>query len=166
MIKKYKYILIFLVLGIFYSLFVNDNNKYQDFPKDNNLISFMDNKSLFKTKKDSIFIVNFFASWCGACHRYNHHLLNLPSDINIPIYGVSFDENLSSLQSFFAYYGNPYKDVFVDKYNEIGSQLEIRSLPQTLLVKNGKIIKRYKGGMSINEIKSISKEDAKKWTWY
>lgn len=87
-----------------------------------------------RLKEDKIFLVDFWAEWCGPCKMINPILEKLDNEIeNIEFLKVNVDENID----------------LADNYS-------IGSIPTLLIIKNGEILNKIVGfkpeGIIKNEI--------------
>lgn len=75
--------------------------------------------------ENKIVVVDYFASWCGPCQMY----------------GPVFSEVSTSREEAFA-------KVDVDKENETAIEASVKSIPTTIIYKEGKEIDRVSGFLS------------------
>jgi len=74
-------------------------------------------------KTDKVVIIDFWAEWCGPCRMYGPILEAFSNDNPDVVIGkVNVDEN-----------------------NEVSSKYGIRSIPTTIIFKNGKVVSRTAG---------------------
>lgn len=72
--------------------------------------------------KDSLVLVDFYASWCGPCRMLSPILDEVINDTNIKLIKVD-----------------------VDKHQIIGKQYGIMTIPTMILFKNGEIVEKRVG---------------------
>ena len=111
-------------------------------------------------KKDDYIILNFFASWCTTCIAEHQMLLRLKSSNIAKIYGIAWHDITDNTKFLLKKHGNPYDKVFIDGKSDLGDIVGIKAIPETMIVKNGVVIYRYKGNLQefhIDEIKRIIK---------
>lgn len=127
--------------------------------KDFSLNSLFTNETLEKSdlKKNQYIILNFFASWCTTCMAEHSVLLNLKSQNIAKIYGIAWHDINDNTKYFLEKYGNPYDKVFIDSKSELGDLVKIKAVPETMIVKNGEVIYRYKGNLQDFHIDKIRK---------
>jgi len=91
------------------------------------------NEENFEQKtSDKNAVVKFYATWCTNCKVQEKNLKQLDQDkLNISIYKVNIEDQMSLAQ----------------KYN-------IRTIPTTIYLKNGKLISTDLGINSVNELKN------------
>ncbi len=85
-------------------------------------------------KSDSLTLVDFFATWCGPCKMMHPVLEQLKDDLGESIRIIKLD---------------------VDKNENLSTQYNIQSVPTLMLFKNGDVVWRQSGAMSLNELKSL-----------
>lgn len=73
--------------------------------------------------------VVFSASWCESCHKLLSHLDPLSDAINTKVYNIDVDDN-----------------------EELAEKYQIKSLPCTILFKDGKENLRFGNSTFLNEI--------------
>ena len=74
-------------------------------------------------KTDKVVIIDFWAEWCGPCRMYGPILEAFSNDNPDVVIGkVNVDEN-----------------------NEVSSKYGIRSIPTTIIFKNGEVVNRTAG---------------------
>lgn len=93
-------------------------------------------------------LVNFWASWCGAC-RSEHPVWHDLADQGVTIYGVGIGDTPKSLNDCLKSSGNPYHRFGADRNDKTAINWGIRSIPTTFLIdENGVIIDRFIGPMT------------------
>ena len=86
--------------------------------------------------------------------------MNLNKYSKIDIFGMNYKDNKKNAESFLKELGNPYQKVFVDLEGTIAIEWGAYGVPESYLIYNNKIIKKYIGPLnqqSINEIKLLIK---------
>ncbi len=79
-------------------------------------------------------LVNIFATWCGPCMAEHPQLLALHKQLNIPVYGIALHDNPALLNMHLAKHGNPYNQIFMDDKGASLMQMQMNSVPITLLL--------------------------------
>jgi len=110
-----------------------------------------------KLKKDDYLILNFFASWCTTCIAEHPILLKLKEANIAKIYGIAWHDISDNTKFLLKKYGNPYNQVFTDGKSDLGNIVGIKAIPETMIVKNGVVIYRYKGNLQDFHIDEIAK---------
>ena len=162
-----KFILVlttsFIIFVIFY-LGLNKELKY--YPKhfkkkiDTNIVS----KDIFSMQdislnnlldKEGYTLLNIWASWCLPCKEEHPLLITLGENKKIDIIGLNYKDNLNNAEKFIDKLGNPYSIIFLDRDGTKAIEWGAFGVPETFLIYENKIIKRYIGPLnskSINEI--------------
>lgn len=87
-------------------------------------------------KKENLILIDFWAEWCGPCIMMNSIIEKFSTESkNIKVAKVNADLNRKLVQ----------------KYN-------IKGLPQFVLFKKGKEIKRFAGSMTLKDLDKFCKE--------
>ena len=111
------------------------------------LITFNDEKIFTEIdiKKDKFILINFWASWCGPCKIEHPILLKLQGEKNLRLLGV----NLNKL-------GNPYNNLFYDKFGKSAVNFGIYGIPESVLLnKNLIVVKKFIGPLSNSDFEYI-----------
>lgn len=107
-------------------------------------------------KENEYVILNFFASWCSTCIAEHQILLRLQQQNIAKIYGIAWHDINENTKFLLEKHGNPYAKVFVDSRNELGKIINIKAIPETLVVKNGNVIYRYQGNLQEFHLEEIA----------
>ena len=86
--------------------------------------------------------------------------MNLKKESKINIIGMNYKDNKKNAESFLKKLGDPYKGVFIDLDGTIAIEWGAYGVPESYLIYNNKIIKKYIGPLNkqlINEIKLLIK---------
>ena len=134
-----------------------------------NLISFK-SKDLFTKeivhsdhlfKNEKFILINIWASWCVPCLQEHKYLMNLKNNSSINLIGLNYKDKENNAKKFIYKNGNPYDTILIDDYGIISIELGAYGVPETFIIYNSKIIKKYIGPLSqknIIEIKKITKK--------
>ena len=79
--------------------------------------------------------------------------------------GLNYKDKENNAKKFIYKNGNPYDTILIDDYGIISIELGAYGVPETFIIYNSKIIKKYIGPLSqknIIEIKKITKKWKKK----
>ena len=79
-------------------------------------------------------LVDFYATWCGPCKHMHPVLEQLKSDLGDAIRIIKID---------------------VDKNEEVSAAFRIQYVPTLMLFRNGQVLWRQSGAMSLNDLKNI-----------
>ena len=170
--KKFLPLFMVIVFGFIFTVFykgLEDSNIYtpdlikkSDIPVFN-AKDFYSNESINSLNifnSDQIYLLNIWSSWCVPC-RQEHKLLTILSEENkINLIGINYKDNKKNAQNFLNELGNPYDKIFVDLKGTISIELGAYGVPESYLILNNKVIKKYIGPLNqqlINEIKLFIK---------
>ena len=114
--------------------------------------------SIFDLEK--IYLFNIWSSWCVPCRQEHPYLMNLNLDNKINIIGMNYKDKLKNAENFLKELGNPYKKIFIDLDGSISIEWGAYGVPESFLIYNNKIIKKYIGPLNqelVDEIKLLIK---------
>ncbi len=135
---------IIIVLGIVFGLFVMyvvysyTKLKNMPMPEDNENILILNSNNFNKQVSRGLFLVDFWAAWCGPCKMLAPTLNSIAETESDKIRVAK---------------------VNIDQENQLASKFAIRSIPTLVFIKDGKEIKRISGIKSkshlVNEINKL-----------
>jgi cytochrome c biogenesis protein CcmG, thiol:disulfide interchange protein DsbE len=100
-------------------------------------------------------VLNMFASWCPPCREEHGVLLDL-ADRSVPLYGLNYKDPPAAARRWLEMLGNPYLRTGADRDGSIAESLEMRGLPQTLVVDGaGQIAYVHVGAMTDADVRDI-----------
>ncbi len=101
-------------------------------------------KFKFQAKKmlGKVWLLNVWATWCNECQLEHPTLINL-ANLGINIIGLDYKDNNKNAQNWLRNYGNPYREVIVDKNGDSAINLGVYGAPETFVIDKKGII-RYK----------------------
>ena len=100
-------------------------------------------------------IINIWASWCLPCRDEHDYLLKLKKINNIEVIGINYKDKKSNAVKFLSDLGNPYLNVLVDKDGTKSIELGAIGVPETYLINNKAMIKKYIGPLDDETYKEI-----------
>ena len=130
-----------------------------------NLISFK-SKDLFTKeivhsdhlfKNEKFILINIWASWCVPCLQEHKYLMELKNSASINLIGLNYKDKENNAKKFISKNGNPYDLILTDNDGIISIELGAFGVPETFIIHNKKIIKKYIGPLSQKNIKEIKK---------
>ena len=168
-ILPFSIILIFgMIFFIFYKslqdskIYTPDVNAKKEIPVFNTKDFFsgenMKSSSIFEL--DKIYLLNIWSSWCIPCRQEHSFLMNLNSNNKLTIVGMNYKDNLKNANNFLNELGNPYREIFIDLDGTIAIEWGAYGVPESFLIYNNTIIKKYIGPLNnqlVNEINSLVK---------
>ena len=153
-------------LFIFFIFFksINSNNLYV--PKNvTNEISQIKTTELFSGEElilekilsdKKINLINIWSSWCVPCQKEHKYLMKLNKDNKINLIGLNYKDKKNNAKNFIIKYGNPYDFILTDPSGIISIDLGAYGVPETFIIKNKKIVKKFIGALSKKNLKEIS----------
>ena len=166
---KNKFLPFFLIIifVIIFSVFYNglkENNIYT--PKSNinkNIPQFsaelfysdeiVISSEIFSSNK--FYLLNIWSSWCAPCREEHSILMDLARKNKAKIIGLNYKDTKSNAQKFLNELGNPYEKIIIDKDGINAIEWGAFGVPESFLIYNQKIIKKYIGPLNEKSIKEI-----------
>tara|TARA_B100001559_G_C16272699_1_gene516820 strand:- start:146 stop:664 length:519 start_codon:yes stop_codon:yes gene_type:complete len=106
------------------------------------------------------YLLNIWSSWCVPCRQEHPLLIDLAKNKNVKVFGINYKDNKDKAEKFLKELGNPYEKIIFDKNGTVAIEWGAYGVPESFLIYNGKIIKKYIGPLkkkSIREIKLLVK---------
>ena len=159
-------ILIFLITFVIFFKGLKNSNIYT--PNTNlkkevpsfELKSF-ENDSIFISEKifkdNNYYLMNIWASWCIPCKEEHKFLMKLKKDGRIELIGFNYKDNSKNASSFLKDLGNPYDIIVSDKDGTASIEWGAYGVPESFLVYQNKIIKRFIGPINNDDLFEIKK---------
>tara|TARA_Y100001935_G_scaffold196805_1_gene164880 strand:+ start:401 stop:919 length:519 start_codon:yes stop_codon:yes gene_type:complete len=112
-------------------------------------------KEIFQ--KEKFYLLNIWASWCAPCRDEHPILLKLKDQVNLEIIGLNYKDNIINAKKFLKELNSPYKLILLDENGIIAIEWGAYGVPETFLIYNKRIVKRYVGPLNMNSIIEIKK---------
>ena len=119
--------------------------------ENNNIIS----EKIFKD--DKYYLMNIWASWCIPCRDEHEFLMELKKDDKIELIGFNYKDKFTNASSFLKDLGNPYDIIVSDKDGTASIEWGAYGVPESFLVYQNKIIKRFIGPINNEDLLEIQK---------
>ena len=170
--NKFLPLSIIFIFVIFFIIFYNGlqyTNIYTPEIKTNNKIPlfsadlFYSNKVVNSSelfKLDKFYLLNIWSSWCVPCRKEHSLLMHLGKSNKIDIIGINYKDTKVNAEIFLDELGNPYKKIIFDQEGINAIEWGAYGVPESYLIHNGIIIRKYTGPLNkklINEIKLLIK---------
>ncbi|MFQ3185326.1 MAG: cytochrome c biogenesis protein CcmG/thiol:disulfide interchange protein DsbE [Marinomonas primoryensis] len=145
-------LVLFLVLGAIFYLQLGKNTQYmpsalvgQKVP-DFTLVSLETDQLVTQEDfSDGPYLINFWGTWCPACHLEHPFLIEL-ADEGVIIIGIDYKDEKNLAQQWLAQKGNPYANVMMDEIGHFGVDMGVTGAPETFVVdRSGVIVYRHQG---------------------
>jgi cytochrome c biogenesis protein CcmG/thiol:disulfide interchange protein DsbE len=168
---KFKFIpliliLIFLITFVIFLKGLKNSNIYT--PNTNlekkvpsfELKSFENNSVIISEKifkNNEYYFMNIWASWCIPCKEEHEFLMELKKNEKIKLIGFNYKDNFKNASSFLKNLGNPYDIIVLDKDGTASIEWGAYGVPESFLVYQNKIIKRFIGPINNQSLLEINK---------
>ena len=162
-----KFIVIVLFSLLIFFIFLKGLEKPNNYLPEKNLNK-VDTSLIFKNlnnqketllgeliNNDSFSIINIWASWCLPCRDEHVYLLKLRNTNKVNIIGINYKDKKSNAIEFLSDLGNPYSEVLTDKDGTKSIELGAMGVPETYLINNEVVIKKYIGPLDEMKFKEI-----------
>ncbi len=155
-------ILIFVIFykGLNKSSLYEPQSKINDIPEFSAITFFkkeeVNSKNIFDKKK--FYLFNIWASWCVPCKDEHPILLNLSRNEELEIIGLNYKDSLKNAEKFLNDLGNPYKMILIDKDGTKAIEWGAFGVPETFLVYQNKIVKKFIGPLNTKSVEEIKKK--------
>lgn len=90
-----------------------------------------------------VWLLNVWASWCGACRDEHPVLVEYARRGGLPVYGLNYKDKREDGLAWLKQFGNPYADSMFDPEGRIGIDYGVYGVPETFVIDKAGII-RYK----------------------
>ena len=152
---KIKFFSIFLLFLTACSLTLTNGTEQYIKVNTSTLYSLEENKNL--NLEENFLIINYWASWCLECIEEHELLLSLAEleKFNNSVLMVSFQDNVNSSIDFLNNYGYGNIIYAVDNNSKLAIDSGVFGVPETHLVKDGVIIKKFIGPLNLVNIEEI-----------
>ena len=113
---------------------------------------------IFNSNK--FYLLNIWSSWCVPCKQEHSILMELMQNDNLKVIGLNYKDTKKNANNFLKELGNPYDNIIFDNKGTNAIEWGAYGVPESFLINNNKIIKKYIGPLnkrSIEEIKSFIK---------
>ena len=164
-ILPFSVIIIFgIIFFIFYKgledskIYTPDVNTKKEIPVFNTKEFFsgenLKSSSIFEL--DKVYLLNIWSSWCVPCRQEHPLLMNLNLENKLNIIGMNYKDNLKNAENFLKELGNPYKEIFIDLDGTIAIEWGAYGVPESFLIYNNEIIKKYIGPLNQELVDEIN----------
>ena len=116
---------------------------------------FVNSNEIFE--KDKFYLINIWASWCVPCREEHPFLMNLKDETKINIIGLNYKDNNENAKRFIKELNNPYNIILSDKDGIIAIEWGAYGVPETFLIYDKKIIKKFIGPLNLDSLSEIKK---------
>jgi cytochrome c biogenesis protein CcmG, thiol:disulfide interchange protein DsbE len=89
------------------------------------------------------YVLNVWASWCGACRDEHPVLVEMAARNVVPLYGLNYKDTRADGLGWLTRFQNPYADSLFDPDGRVGLDYGVYGVPETFVIDRAGII-RYK----------------------
>ena len=149
-------LLTFLLMISFCSSDVIDEGIFIESVDLNNLKTLDTNENIDLSNKDFL-IINYWASWCLECIEEHPYLIELSKTKGFEdsVFMLSFQDSRENALKFANEYGVGNIQYVVDQNSKIAIYSGVFGVPETHIVINSEVVKKYIGPISINDFQEI-----------
>ena len=108
-------------------------------------------------KNNDYYLMNIWASWCIPCKVEHEFLMKLKNNEKIKLIGLNYKDNFKNASSFLNDLGNPYDLIVSDRDGTASIEWGAYGVPESFLIYQSKIIKRFIGPINIQSLSEINK---------
>ena len=160
---------IFIIIFIVFYKGLEDTNIYTPESKIHNEVPSLEVKLFGDSKavntieifqSDKFYLLNIWSSWCVPCREEHPVLMELKNNDRLKIIGMNYKDTKNNAKNFLEELGNPYDQIIFDSKGTHAIEWGAYGVPESFLISNNKIIKKYIGPLntaSFEEIKSFIK---------
>ena len=120
-----------------------------------------DNDSIVISEKifrdNDYYLMNIWASWCIPCKEEHKFLMELKKNDRIELIGFNYKDNFKNASNFLKDLGNPYEIILSDKDGTASIEWGAYGVPESFLVYQNKILKRFIGPINNEDLLEIQK---------
>lgn len=90
-----------------------------------------------------VWMLNVWASWCGACREEHPVLVEFSRKQLVPVYGLNYKDERAQALAWLQEGGNPYVESLFDQEGRVGIDFGVYGVPETFIIDKAGVI-RYK----------------------
>ena len=122
----------------------------------NNLVTLETNESLTIDTSNYV-IINYWASWCLECIEEHQYLIELSKTRGLTdkVILVSFQDSIENSIDFLNEYGRGDIIYAIDTESKLAIYSGVFGVPETHIILNNKIVKKYIGPLSLSDLEEI-----------
>ena len=163
-ILPFSIIFVFIIIfGIFYKGLQNTNIYTPDsktiFEVPSVSVKLFNSDEIINTleifNSDKFYLLNIWSSWCVPCKQEHPILMELSQNDNLEVIGVNYKDTKKNANDFLKDLGNPYDNIIFDNKGTNAIEWGAYGVPESFLINNNKIIKKYIGPLSKGSLQEI-----------
>ncbi len=102
--------------------------------------------------RGQVWVLNVWASWCGACREEHPKLMELARLTRVPIYGLDYKDGRDEASAWLARHGNPYRASLFDADGRVGIDYGVYGVPETFVIDRRGVIRHKHVGPLTAEV--------------
>ena len=108
--------------------------------------------------KDTVTVVNVWASWCVPCHDEAPLLMQLAQDNRVRLIGINYKDKPDNARRFLGRYGNPFTAAGADESGRTAIEWGVYGVPETFVIgKDARIAYKLVGPITEGNLDSVLK---------
>ena len=123
------------------------------------LVELFDTNEIVNTleifNSDKFYLLNIWSSWCVPCKHEHPILMELSQNNDLEIIGINYKDTKKNANDFLKDLGNPYDNIIFDNKGTNAIEWGAYGVPESFLINNNKIIKKYIGPLSKGSLQEI-----------
>ena len=104
---------------------------------------------------DKFYLLNIWSSWCVPCKQEHPILMELSQNNDLEIIGINYKDTKKNANDFLKDLGNPYDNIIFDNKGTNAIEWGAYGVPESFLINDNKIIKKYIGPLSKGSMEEI-----------
>jgi cytochrome c biogenesis protein CcmG/thiol:disulfide interchange protein DsbE len=109
-----------------------------------------------KDMQGKVWLLNVWASWCGACKDEHPILMELAKQNLVPVVGMDYKDKREDGQATLSKAGDPYTLIVSDADGKVGFDYGVYGVPETYVIdKKGTIAYKLIGALSAQNLSEI-----------
>lgn len=145
-------LVVFLTLGVVFYLQLGKDTQYMPSAlvgkkvPEFTLVSLQDDQAYtHKDLPNTPYLINFWGTWCPACHVEHPFLMELANS-GVPIIGIDYKDQKDLAVQWLEQKGNPYQAILMDEIGNFGVDMGVTGAPETFVVdRSGVVVYRHQG---------------------
>jgi cytochrome c biogenesis protein CcmG/thiol:disulfide interchange protein DsbE len=145
-------LVVFLILGVVFYLQLGKDTQYMPSAlvgkkvPEFTLVSLQDDQAYtHKDLPNTPYLINFWGTWCPACHVEHPFLMELANS-GVPIIGIDYKDQKDLAVQWLGQKGNPYQAILMDEIGNFGVDMGVTGAPETFVVdRSGVVVYRHQG---------------------
>tara|TARA_X000000368_G_C22946422_1_gene674584 strand:- start:140 stop:658 length:519 start_codon:yes stop_codon:yes gene_type:complete len=161
----FSFVFTFIIIFIVFYKGLQNTNIYTPESKINyevplTLVKLFDSDQTVNTieifHSDSLYLLNIWSSWCAPCREEHSILMKLKKNDDLKVIGMNYKDTKKNAKKFLEELGNPYEKIIFDNKGINSIEWGAYGVPESFLINNNKIIKKYIGPLNKESFEEIN----------